>query len=263
MALAILSFTINKRRKASEIASPTLTEDWTSYGTLIQSPLLPWVEPDGQSAYRITASSVPRPLPSIAAGSLVESKLSEEERRSQTQRGPAQIPPPRPTAPRYNRLLPPARCLCLGPGDPAQGHGRFWGLGAGGGDAQSEPVGASPAPQSQQQTALGRTDACAEFSHRGTFSYRGPTPQPFSPSQSYMQGHGEGSLLGPTQIPRTKDEADDPTSVESVEDKWEKAIPCNNAPTLTGIAVKTEGDNACDRVGIVPLWPLLFSRLWA
>lgn len=43
MALAILSFTINKRRKASEIASPTLTEDWTSYGTLIQSPLLPWV----------------------------------------------------------------------------------------------------------------------------------------------------------------------------------------------------------------------------
>lgn len=43
MALAILSFTINKRRKASEIASPTLTEDWTSYGTLIQSPLLPSV----------------------------------------------------------------------------------------------------------------------------------------------------------------------------------------------------------------------------
>ncbi|CAO2614133.1 hypothetical protein LEMLEM_LOCUS16414 [Lemmus lemmus] len=49
---------------------------------------------------------------------------------------------------------------------------------------------------------------------------RGPTPQPFSPSQSYMQDHGEGSLLGPTQIPRTKDEADDPASVESVEDKW-------------------------------------------
>lgn len=41
MTLVILSFTINKRRKASEIASPALTEDWTSYGTLIQSPLLP------------------------------------------------------------------------------------------------------------------------------------------------------------------------------------------------------------------------------
>lgn len=35
-----------------------------------------------------------------------------------------------------------------------------------------------------------------------------------------MQDHGGDSLLGPTQIPRTKDESDDPASVESIEDKW-------------------------------------------
>lgn len=71
-------------------------------------------------------------------------------------------PRPAPPRPATTASSPPARCLCLGPGDPAQGHGRFWGLGAGGGDAQSEPVGASSAPQSQQQTAFGRTDARAE-----------------------------------------------------------------------------------------------------
>lgn len=77
--------------------------------------------------------------------------------------GARQIPPPRPAVPRISRLLPPARWLCWGPGDPAQGHRRFWGLGRGGWgwDSQSEPVGASPTPQSQQQTALGRTDARA------------------------------------------------------------------------------------------------------
>lgn len=47
--------------------------------------------------------------------------------------GTRQTPPPRPTGPRRSRLLPPARRLSPGPGAPARGHRRVWGLGEGGG----------------------------------------------------------------------------------------------------------------------------------
>jgi hypothetical protein len=56
---------------------------------------------------------------------------------------------------------------------------RSWGLGRGRG-GRSLPVGASPAPQSQQQTALGRT-GCPR---RGKDPWRGSSAPPYAPPHS-------------------------------------------------------------------------------
>lgn len=66
------------------------------------------------------------------------------------------------------------------------------GSGRVGGDAQSEPVGASPAPQSQQQTALGRTDARAEVRDPWRGSSAPPVPRPTLGSSSKPPGWASG-----------------------------------------------------------------------
>lgn len=103
-------------------------------------------------------------------------------------RAPLQPPPPA-------RLVPVAgsRRPCSG---PRKGLGARGGWG---GDAQSEPVGASPAPQSQQQTALGRTDARAEVRDpwRGSSAPTVPRPTLGSSDLDQQRGALQNRQVGP------------------------------------------------------------------
>lgn len=88
--------------------------------------------------------------------------------------GARQTPPPRPTAPRGSRLLPPARRRSPSPGAPARGHRRVWGLGAGGGVSRVRGSLPSPAvPAAKQAWSDGR-------SRRGKNPWRG-APAPLVP----------------------------------------------------------------------------------
>nr|XP_051690190.1 translation initiation factor IF-2-like [Oryctolagus cuniculus] len=120
--------------------------------------------PSGQSVkYKFKFRARPGGAPSLPRSPLFSEKTAPT---SPPRRGPAEYPrpaPPRPAGAAFSRrrgACPRVPAPLLGATEGSRGSGR--------GEARSEPVGASPAPQSQRQTALGRTDARAELTEAST-----------------------------------------------------------------------------------------------